>query len=117
MELAVMYGGKWKYSFQADSGADVRRGCLEGWNALRKWSADTGEEIRLTPQLMLRNTFTRFEERWVPAGYNYPGHQSSLVDAPDPFRAKDVSWDALWERIVKANQAVAASAAFLDGFG
>lgn len=117
MELAVTYAGEWKHDFRAETPAELRQGCLEAWNSLEAHLASQASAQEVPPQLLLKNTFSRFPDRYVPACYSWPPQGGGVIAAPHPFRDKEADWEGLWNQAVKAQADLAQSAAILDSWG
>lgn len=117
MEMAVSYAGEWKHDFGADSAAELRQGCLDAWNRLEAHLASQALTLEVPPQLLVKNTFSRFPDRYVPACYSWPPTGGGVIAAPHPFREKEADWGGLWGQAVKAHADLAKSAAILDSWG
>lgn len=117
MQMAVSYAGEWKHDFEATTPGELRAGCLEAWNRLESHLAGLAQSIEVPPQLLLKNTYSRFPDRYVPACYAWPPKGGGVIAPPHPFRDKEADWEALWAQTFKAHADLVKSAAILDSWG
>lgn len=110
MDLGFTYYGKMVLEFEATSPESLRDGCMAGWNLLSQGGLREG----VAPQLVIRNRFSKYENRWVPGNFKYPPSGSGMMEAPHPFVDKEANWSALWEQLGKAQGALASAATWLD---
>lgn len=114
MELGFAYYGEMIHPFDATSADGLRAGCLQGWNLLEAKIAPDAMKPGVLPQLMIKNVFSKHENRWVPGRFRFPPTGSGLMAAPHPFRDKDADWTELWEAINRSRSDLASAATFLD---